>query len=76
MKTFRFKVNNDALVCTLEEIAVLKLIIEEPTIKQNELAEKPGKSLSTVKRIKDSLQEKKYIRRINGKRYVRAWKCF
>ena len=28
-----------------------------------------GKSLSTVKRITDVLQEKGYVRRVNGKRY-------
>ena len=28
-----------------------------------------GKSLSTVKRIMESLQKKEYIRRVDGKRY-------
>lgn len=59
----------DTLECTLEEIAILKLIIEDESIKQNVLVEKTGKSLSTVKRIMVSLQEKGYIRRVNGKRY-------
>ncbi len=63
------KVQNDTLKCTLEEIAVLKLIVENPTITQKELLVKTGKSLSTVKRITASLQEKKYIRRVDGRRY-------
>lgn len=63
------KVQNDTLKCTLEEIAILKLIAENPAITQKELLVKTGKSLSTVKRIMSSLQEKEYIRRVNGKRY-------
>lgn len=59
----------DALECTLEELAILKLIMENSSIKQSELSRKTGKSLSTVKRIMESLQKKEYIRRINGKRY-------
>lgn len=57
------------LKCTLEESEIMKLIIEDNSITQNELAKRTGKSLSTVKRTMDSLQEKNYIRRINGKRY-------
>ena len=37
--------------------------------KQQELAEATGKSLSTVKRIMKSLQEKQYICREGGKKY-------
>lgn len=59
----------DTLECTLEELAILELILENPSIKQNELVKETGKSLSTVKRIMESLQEKKYIRRVDGKRY-------
>lgn len=59
----------DTLGCGLEELAVLKYIDENPYIKQNELAKKTGKSLSTIKRITESLQEKKCIHRVNGKRY-------
>lgn len=61
----------DTLECTLEEMAILRMIIENPEIKQSELVQRTGKSLSTVKRIMDSLQTKHYIRRINGKRYGR-----
>lgn len=59
----------DTLECTLEELAVLKLIYKNPSIKQKELVAEIGKSLSTVKRIMESLQKKDYIRRVDGKRY-------
>lgn len=65
------KVQNDTLECTLEEIAVLKLMKENPTITQKALLRKTGKSLSTIKRIIASLQKKEYIQRVNGKRYGR-----
>lgn len=63
----------DTLDCTLEELAILELIAKNPTIKQQELAETTGKSLSTVKRIMKSLQDKNYICRESGKRYCK-WK--
>ncbi|QUO20978.1 winged helix-turn-helix domain-containing protein [Clostridiaceae bacterium Marseille-Q4143] len=47
----------------------LKLIYKNPSIKQKELVAETGKSLSTVKRIMESLQKKEYIRRVDGKRY-------
>ena len=59
----------DTLDCTLEELAVLELITKNPTIKQQELAEATGKSVSTIKRVMKSLQDKNYIRRESGKRY-------
>lgn len=59
----------DTLECTLEELAILKLLYKNPSIKQKELVAKTGKSLSTVKRIMESLQKKDYIRRVDGKRY-------
>ena len=57
------------LECSLEELAVLGLITKNPTIRQAELAEQTGKSIRSVKRIIDSLKEKQYIRRADGKRY-------
>lgn len=57
------------LECILKELAILKLIYKNPSIKQKELAAETGKSLSTVKRIMESLQKKDYIRRVDGKRY-------
>ena len=59
----------DTLECTLEELAVLKLIYKNAYIKQKELVAETGKSLSTVKRIMESLQKKDYIRRVGRKRY-------
>ena len=59
----------DTLECTLEELAVLELIYNNPSVKQKELVAETGKSLSTVKRIMESLQRKEYIRRVDGKRY-------
>lgn len=59
----------DTLECTLEELAVLRLIYKNPSIKQKELAAETGRFLSTVKRIMESLQKKDYIRRVDGKRY-------
>lgn len=61
----------DTLDCTLEEVAILELIAKNPNVKQQELVETTGKSLSTVKRIMKSLQDKNYIRRESGKRYGR-----
>ena len=59
----------DTLECTLEELAFLELIYKNPSIKQKDLVAETGKSLSTVKRIMESLQKKEYIRRVDGKRY-------
>lgn len=63
------KYHFDALDCTLEEIAILELVANNPTIKQQELVDATGKSIATIKRIMKSLQDKKYIRRESGKRY-------
>ena len=52
-----------------DELAVLELIAKNPNVKQQELAQATGKSLSTIKRIMKSLQDKNYIRRESGKRY-------
>ena len=61
----------DTLDCSLEELAVLERIAQNPTIKQQELVSATGKSIATVKRIITSLQDKNYIRRKRGKRYGR-----
>ncbi|WP_418947758.1 winged helix-turn-helix transcriptional regulator [Phascolarctobacterium succinatutens] len=50
-------------------MAVLELINKNPSIKQKELVTETGKSLSTIKRIMESLQKKDHIRRVGGKRY-------
>ena len=59
----------DTLKCTLDELAVLDLIKKNPSVKQTELAEQTGKSVRSIKRITDSLKEKQYLRRVDGKRY-------
>lgn len=55
--------------CTLEELAILKLILKNPNITQKELADNLGKSERTIKNKMSLLQEKNYVRRVNGKRY-------
>ena len=59
----------DTLNCSLEELAVLERVAQNPSVKQQELVSATGKSIVTVKRIITSLQDKNYIRRENGKRY-------
>ena len=59
----------DTLDCSLEELAVLERVAQNPSIKQQELVSATGKSIAAVKRIITSLQDKNYIRRENGKRY-------
>jgi DNA-binding MarR family transcriptional regulator len=63
------KCQNGTLKCTLEELALLEIIKKNPSVKQTELAELTGKSVRSIKRIVDSLKDKQYIRRANGKRY-------
>lgn len=62
------KCQNDTLKCTLEQIMILKLIEENPSITQIELSDEIGKSVRTIKREMDVLKKKEYIRRVNGKR--------
>lgn len=59
----------DTLNCSLEELAVLERVAQNPSIKQQELVSATGESIATVKRVTKSLQDKNYIRRENGKRY-------
>lgn len=61
----------DTLNCSLEKLAVLERVAQNPSIKQQELVSATGKSIATVKRIITSLQDKNYIRRKRGKRYGR-----
>lgn len=63
------KHNVYTLQCTLEELAILQLLAENPSITQKMLAEKLGKSEKTIKNRISLLQEKQYICRENGKRY-------
>jgi len=61
------KYHFDTLDCSLEELAVLERVAQNPSIKQQELVSATGKSIATVKRVTKSLQDKNYIRRENGK---------
>jgi len=54
--------------CTLEEIAVLRVIQQEPTATQKQIAAEIGKSERTVKSITIRLTEQGILVRKNGKR--------
>ena len=54
--------------CTLEELAILREIVKNPSITQKKLAEAIGKSERTVKSRTVELQNKGLLRRKNGKR--------
>ena len=62
------KCNICTLNCTLEEIAVLNFLREQPKATQKEIAAHIGKSERTVKTITVNLTEKGIIERKNGKR--------
>lgn len=62
------KCQNGTLDCTLEELAVLKVILDDAGATQKMIAEKTGQSERTIKRRTTALQEKGFIRRVNGKR--------
>ena len=62
------KCQNDTLECTLDELAIVKILKENGKAKQEEIAAQIGKSLRTVKRVMASLSEKGVITRENGKR--------
>ncbi len=63
------KCKNCTLKCTLEDLAILRIILEKPSITLKELAQKIGRSERTIKSKVLLLQQKNYIRRVNGKRY-------
>jgi len=54
--------------CTLEEVALLRIVQKNPSATQKEIALEIGKSERTVKTITIALQEKNILRRVNGKR--------
>lgn len=60
---------NVTLGVTLEEMQVLNLLKENNRMTQKQIAESIKKSDRTVKRITASLEEKKLLERINGKRF-------
>ena len=54
--------------CTLEEVAVLRIVQKNPTATQKEIAAEISKSERTVKTITVNLQQKGVLQRVNGKR--------
>ena len=62
------KSQNDTLNCTLDEIALLKFLKDNPDATQTEIAVHIGKSPRTVKRMTPSLIERGLLERENGKR--------
>lgn len=54
--------------CTLDEVAVLRIVQNHPSATQKEIAIEIGKSERTVKSITIALQEKNILQRVNGKR--------
>lgn len=48
---------------------LLNIIAENPVITQKELAQKLEKSERTIKSKMQQLQQKNFVRRVNGKRY-------
>ena len=67
------KCQNDTLKLSLEELAIINVLKNNPTATQKQIAELTGKSERTVKRRTVEMQEKKLICRENGKRNGR-WK--
>lgn len=66
------KDKNATLKCdfeTKEELEIIRLIRENPSITQNEIQKKTGISLGTIKRVLPKLQEKGMIVREGGKRF-------
>ncbi len=54
--------------CTLEEVAVLRVIQQNPSATQKFIAQEIGKSERTVKSITARLVEQGILKRVNGKR--------
>ena len=54
--------------CTLEEQAIINILINNPMITQEEIAKQINKSVRTVKTYMTEMQEKGIIERKNGKR--------
>lgn len=54
--------------CTLEEMALLRIVQKNPSATQKEIAVQMGKSERTIKSITVHLQERGILRRANGKR--------
>ena len=62
------KINSNSNSLSLEEQAILNIIRNKPSIKQEEIATLINKSLRTIKNYMSVMQEKGLIERKNGKR--------
>ena len=51
----------------LEELAIINVLKDDPTVTQKQIAEMTGKSERTIKRRTVEMQEKGLISRENGK---------
>lgn len=60
--------NSKCKNCTLDEMAIINELRKNPSITQEELAEKIGKSVRTIKNRTVEMQNKGLIKRNNGKR--------
>ena len=65
------KCQNDTLELSMEELALLKAIKNNPAITQAELVGITGQSLRTIKRLMAAMQAKGCIARQGGKRFGR-----
>ena len=54
--------------CTLEELAIINVLKDNPSLTQKQISELTGKSERTIKRRTIEMQEKGLIVRENGKR--------
>lgn len=54
--------------CTLNEVALVRIVQKNPSATQKDIATQMGKSERTIKSITVALQEKNILRRVNGKR--------
>lgn len=62
------KCQNGTLELTLEELAIINVLMANPSATQKQIAEMTGKSERTIKRRTVEMQDKGLISRENGKR--------
>lgn len=62
------EINSNVSSLSLEEQAILNIIKNNPTIKQEDIALQINKSIRTIKNYMSEMQKKGIIERINGKR--------
>ena len=62
------KLPSKCKICTLEEVAVLRIVQQNPSVTQKQIAAQIGKSERTVKTLTVNLTQKGILLRRNGKR--------